>query len=172
MKQMVKNKRLCENCGEETTEMFCPTCKSLTKSPKQNKSNKSVKAGPIQGKSRNESNPNWKRDEVILLMDLYVRVGYIEASHPKAIELSDLLKNSGIHEKIPNLSSFRTPGSIRMGMANLRSIDPAYDGDGLENASQLQKQVWNEFKDDKEKLHQEAESIRKKIKERDYYNQQ
>ncbi len=47
-----------------------------------------------------------------------------------------------------------------MKLANLLALDPLYDGVGLDSASALDRQVWEEFADKPEALHSTAQTIR------------
>jgi 5-methylcytosine-specific restriction enzyme A len=106
-------------------------------------------------------NPDWTRDELILALDLYFRGGrkWLPYTHPDVITLSDLLNTLPIHE--PNIrdNDFRNPRGVSMKLANFLSLDPQYQGAGLNRRSKLDKDVWDEFAHDIYRLSQTAVSI-------------
>lgn len=108
-------------------------------------------------------NPNWTRDELILALNLYERVGrkQLEASHPEVLKLSDLLKQLPIHDVSLRNTDFRNPQGVSMKLGNFSSVDPLHAGRGLQRGGKLDKEVWDEFEDDISSLHQAAISIAK-----------
>ena len=107
-------------------------------------------------------NPKWKRDEVILALDLYFKLepGQIHANNPDIIELSELLNKLPIHDIVPDTEKFRNPNGVGLKLSNFLAIDPDYSGKGMERFSKLDKQIFDEFKDDREKLNQIAKQIK------------
>ena len=113
-------------------------------------------------------NPNWTRDEVILALDLYLKrreqgVTW-DGRVPEVIELAQLLRELPIHPKEIRTEKFRTPSSISLKLSNLGSLDPNYPS-GAVNASEMDREVWEEFGTDWGRLHKVAASIRKRYKE-------
>jgi 5-methylcytosine-specific restriction protein A len=106
-------------------------------------------------------NPAWKRDELILALDLYFKhnPNQISNKHEEVVKLSKLLNSLPIHENQANSVSFRNPNGVYMKMCNFLRFDPDYKGKGLERGSKLEEEVWNEFHKDKNKLHDIAQSI-------------
>lgn len=119
-----------------------------------NNSNKGVK----QGMARN---PAWKRDEVILALDLYfsLKPGEMSTKNEKVIKLSHILSSLPIHSERRNHNNFRNPNSVVMKLGNFKSIDPNYTGEGLKAGSILDKSIWNEFHQEKIRLNDVAKSI-------------
>jgi 5-methylcytosine-specific restriction protein A len=109
-----------------------------------------------------KSNPNWTRDELILVLDLYFQLehGQITSRNPKIIELSDLLNALPIHSKQRKDQKFRNPNGVAMKMSNFLRFDPTYEGRGLESGSKLDQVVWEEYESDQMLLAQVAQSIR------------
>lgn len=107
-------------------------------------------------------NPPWSRDELILALDLYFRqspkIG--DATHPEVIELSKLLNAMPLHARRPDASRFRNPAGVAMKLNNFRGLDPTYHGTGLSHGAQADKDVWDEFAQDRERLHAVAAGIR------------
>ncbi len=78
----------------------------------------------------------WNRDELLIVLNLYhkLRFGQFDQRQPVIIELSQRLG--------------RTPSSVAMKLSNLASLDPALKLrgiNGLKGASQLDRDVWDEF---------------------------
>lgn len=92
-------------------------------------------------------NPNWTRDELILALDLYISEGrkQLDSSHPKILELSQLLNTLPIHAKELREKQFLNPNGVSMKLGNFLAIDPKYEGVGLSRGSKLEQQIWEEF---------------------------
>jgi len=85
----------------------------------------------------------WTRDELVLVMNLYCRIPF-GRQHSRAPEVIDLAQALG-----------RTPGSVAMKLNNFTSLDPeekARGITGLEGASRLDQEVWNDFHADWENM--------------------
>ncbi|MDZ8118821.1 HNH endonuclease [Pontiella agarivorans] len=113
-------------------------------------------------------NPKWKRDEVILALDLYFKVekSKINKNHPDIIALSKELQTLSIHAPEVRVDGFRSPGSVSMKMNNFLPFDPDYAGEGLPAGSKLDKEIWDEFFDSKKQLRKEASAIRAKTQKK------
>ncbi len=107
-------------------------------------------------------NPPWQRDELILVLDLYIRHGGkdLGANHPEIIELSRLLNKLPIHQGIRKGVAFRNPNGVKMKLMNLRRFDPSQTGDGLGRGNKLEEEVWVLYAGDPERLREVAEAIR------------
>lgn len=78
----------------------------------------------------------WTRDELILAINLYCKLpfGKMHKSNPEVIKFAELIE--------------RTPSSVALKLGNLASFDPTLKERGIkgaQNASKLDKQIWNEF---------------------------
>jgi 5-methylcytosine-specific restriction protein A len=104
--------------------------------------------------------PTWVRDELILALDLYLRLGALDSSHPEVITLSKLLNGMPIHPDWRYSSDFRNPNSVKMKLENFHSLDPDYPGVALRSGSHEGKSIWDEFHNQPELLNKLAESIR------------
>jgi 5-methylcytosine-specific restriction enzyme A len=106
-------------------------------------------------------NPNWTRDELILALSLYMRAGrrQLEASHPEVAELSADLNKLPIHGESLRGTDFRNPQGVSMKLGNFLSIDPLYEGLGLQRGGRLDREVWDEFENDIPRLNQTAKAI-------------
>jgi 5-methylcytosine-specific restriction protein A len=100
----------------------------------------------------------WLRDELILALDLYMRDG---AGAPLASreELSATLRAFPIEAHLASNPTFRSLASVSTKLANFLAIDPSSAG-GLTHGGAGDAQVWAEFSDDPDRLHQTAEAIR------------
>ena len=110
-------------------------------------------------------NPAWKRDELILALDLYFRhnPSHIGSTHEEVKRLSDILKKLPIHNKIIDKETFRSPNAVYMKLCNFMRFDPNYHGVGLQKGGHLEKEIWDSFSGDPQYLHDVAESIRNSI---------
>lgn len=78
----------------------------------------------------------WTREELLIALNLYekLRFGQFDARQPVVIQVATRMD--------------RTPGSVAMKLNNLASLDPKLQARGivgLQGASNLDKQVWEEF---------------------------
>jgi len=102
----------------------------------------------------------WKRDELILALDLYMSIRYTPlASDSDVIRLSKLLRRLPIHPVEVRTDKFRNPNSAVLKCANFQYIDPEVKG-GLPAGSKLGEEIWTEFFGRREELHLEAERIK------------
>lgn len=82
------------------------------------------------------SGKRWTRDELLIVLNLYhkLRFGQFDQRQPVIIDLARHLD--------------RTPSSVAMKLSNLASLDPALKIrgiEGLKGASNLDREVWEEF---------------------------
>lgn len=112
--------------------------------------------------SRRLRNPNWSRDELILALDLYLRLNpvHTDESNPDIVALSQLLNRLPIHPREDKQEEFRNPNGVYMKLCNFLRLDPTYEGKGLAAGSKLEEQVWQEFAADPDRLKTTAEAIR------------
>ena len=110
---------------------------------------------------KKQRNPRWTRDELILALDLYFREpsAYGNAVHPAVIDLSSILNSLPIHKGRKVNEKYRNPNGVGMKLANFRALDPEYDNIGLSSSSILDREVWNDFSNDRERLKAVAEAI-------------
>jgi 5-methylcytosine-specific restriction enzyme A len=107
-------------------------------------------------------NPPWRREEVILALDIYRKHGGrdIGIDHPDVVETSALLRGMAKQE---GLETYRNASGVKMKMMNFRSLDPSYTADGrtgLTGASSTDRKVWSEFEENPQQLALTAQSIR------------
>lgn len=108
-------------------------------------------------------NPKWHRDELILVLDLYfkLRPGQIHAKNPEIIKLSDILNRLPIHLEKPDSTRFRNANGVSLKLSNFLAVDPNYAGKGMAAYAKLDKEIFDEFKDNKELLSKLAKGIKK-----------
>ena len=106
-------------------------------------------------------NPTWTRDELIVCLDLYFRAGrkWLDSEHPDVIKLSQLLNALPIHPPESRNPDFRNPQGVSMKLGNFLSLDPQYEGVGLERGGSLDKEEWDEYADAHERLSQITQTI-------------
>lgn len=93
---------------------------------------------------------NWSREETIVAFNIYCKITFSKATktNPLIISAAKLLG--------------RTPSALSMKIGNLASLDPELKKrgiGGLPNISKLDKDVWQEFNQDWDKLAFESETI-------------
>ncbi len=117
-------------------------------------------------------NPKWHRDELILALDLYLQIGpgQIHARNPKVIALSQLLNQLPIHHGKEMYDRFRNPNGVSLKLSNFLALDDSYAGKGMSSTSKLDKQIFEEFKDDKSLLRILADAIKKSTTEEELRN--
>src|SRR5205814_964257 len=94
---------------------------------------------------------SWTRDELIVAMNLYCKLPFGQLHHrnPAIIKLAEKLG--------------RTASSVAMKLCNFASLDPVQQArgiSGLSGASAADRQVWQEFHADWERLAFESEQRR------------
>lgn len=94
-------------------------------------------------------NPTWQRDELILALELYFRIGYNKLSnkHIEVTALSDILNRLPIFSKEQRSNTFRNPEGVYMKLGNFVAIDPNDSRSGLPSFGKLDKIVFYEFMD-------------------------
>lgn len=96
----------------------------------------------------------WTKEQLKLAFYLYCQLpfGRLHSRNPEIIQLA---KQIG-----------RTPSAVAMKLVNFASLDPAITGtgrSGLGNASSMDREVWEEFRADWEKLAVECELLRRNL---------
>jgi putative restriction endonuclease len=96
----------------------------------------------------------WTKEQLKLAFHLYCQLpfGKLDMRTPEVIKLAGLIG--------------RTPGAVAMKLSNFASLDPAITSTGrkgLEGASNLDREIWDEFHADWETLAVESELLRRKL---------
>ncbi len=97
---------------------------------------------------------NWTRNELIVAFNLYCKIpfGRIHIRNPEIISLASMLG--------------RTPSAVSWKLANFASLDPSLKKRNIAGAThggRLEKEIWNEFNEDWERLSFESESLRQQM---------
>lgn len=97
------------------------------------------------------SKGNWTSEQLKLAFALYCHTpfGKLDRKNPQIIELAKLIG--------------RTPSALAMKLVNFASLDPSITGTGrkgLSGASALDREIWDEFHADWERLAVECEQLR------------
>lgn len=92
----------------------------------------------------------WNRQELLLAINLYCKTpfGKLHQHNPDIVKLSQLLG--------------RTPSALTWKLVNFASLDPSLQARGIkgaQNSSSLDKEIWNEFFDNWDKLAFESEVL-------------
>jgi len=113
---------------------------------------------------------DWTREEDILAMDLYVRVGARSggsvpgAGSKEIIELSEMLRKLSAYPPDRQDDKYRNPGGVYLKLMNLRSVET--DGaHGMSRGSKVDAAVWRDFVDNLPELRAEAETIRLRLQD-------
>ena len=117
---------------------------------------------------RGKRNPPWSRDELILALDLYMRLRNtpIAKNAEEIAELSGFLGRMATSLGRTQSGSFRNPAGVYMKLMNFRRLDPDYIDKGkvgLERGNKEEGPVWNEFSGNPGALAVAAASIRERI---------
>ena len=104
--------------------------------------------------ANNMATNRWTKEQLKLAFHLYCQLpfGKLDMRTPEVIKLAGLIG--------------RTPGAVAMKLSNFASLDPAITSTGrkgLEGASNLDREIWNEFHADWEALAVESELLRRKL---------
>jgi len=96
----------------------------------------------------------WKKEQLKLAFHLYCQLpfGKLHQRNAEIIKLANMIG--------------RTPSAVAMKLVNFASLDPAITGtgrSGLGNASSMDREVWEEFHADWEKLAVECELLRRNL---------
>lgn len=115
--------------------------------------------------TQGQGNPVWSTEEVILALDLYFSAGgALEASDPRVIKLSELLRSIPYHAKAAKKSSFRNADGVAFKLGNLHNLAT---GKGFPKVSKTDRKVWEDFGDDPGRVALVAEVIREGLPEVD-----
>ena len=107
-------------------------------------------------------NPKWHIDELILALDLYFVFvcAPSSASHPKVVEISEILNKLPIHTERPDADRFRNPNGVAMKLSNYLRLDPTYAGKGLVSGGKLEEKVWEMYHNRSDELRDIANKIK------------
>lgn len=113
--------------------------------------------------------PAWDTDELILALDVYVRVPRARNSKndPALRSLSDTLRSLPLHPDRPDPERFRNLNAVYLKLQNFKAVDPEYTARGLTGmsagAGRRERAIWERYADQPEELRQVAEAIRANV---------
>ena len=90
-------------------------------------------------------NRPWTKEELILALDLYFKIGVNDSKHPQIVELSNFLNRLADQPTSAKPGSFRNPNGVSMKLSNFGRLDRTNPGIGLTGASKLERTVWEEL---------------------------
>lgn len=107
--------------------------------------------------------PKWKREEIILALDLYydLKSNEISSKNEKIIELSIILNKLPIYLDKRDNKKYRNSNSVALKLNNFKAIDPEYYGKGMTSYSRLDKEIFFEFINRRDDLKSKANYIKK-----------
>jgi hypothetical protein len=91
--------------------------------------------------------------ELILALDLYLRLGLLDDSDPAVNDLS-------VQSERPDADRFHNPNGVALKLANFAAIDPNYDGRGMTRGGTSETEVWDRYASDEDALAATATAIR------------
>jgi len=108
-------------------------------------------------------NPKWHRDEIILALDLYFSSerGAIDDKNKKIIEVSKIINRLPLFPDRPDKEKFRNANGVSLKLSNFLHFDPNYSGTGMKGGSKLDREVFEEYYSQREKLKSIAGEIKK-----------
>jgi hypothetical protein len=113
---------------------------------------------------------DWTREEVILAMDLYVRIGAFAGGpipgnrSAEIVGLSNLLHKLSAYPPELQGDKYRNPDGVYLKLMNLRAVQTE-GAHGMNAYSQRDAAVWREYVDDLPRLHTEAEAIQARMQD-------
>jgi hypothetical protein len=111
-------------------------------------------------------NPAWTHDELVVVLDLYLRRGPHAPNgefDPELIEVSRVLNGLDIIADSDRADKFRSPVSVEMKMRNFNALNPDFEGVGLTRGVSAETQrVWDLYHDRPEALAVLAQEIRER----------
>lgn len=119
-------------------------------------------------KAKSSRNPDWNRDELLLVLDLYFSKS---ASIPgktstEVIELSALLNKMHRLQGTVVSDTLRNANGVYLKLMDLRAIDPTFTSQGkvgMQSGGSLEKRLWAEYVGRRAQLAAEATTIRQLI---------
>ncbi len=96
-----------------------------------------------------KKSPNWCSEELMLALELYLSkdlewLAKISDITPEIGTLSYILQNLDFYPN-PKPDNYRSVGSVRMKLANYKSLDPRYGKSALSNIGQTDRIIWQKY---------------------------
>lgn len=112
--------------------------------------------------------PNWTREELILVLDLYLknRKHFTSISESVLDEYSNLCKKLHPQHYIDTEPNFRSANAIYIKLESFRCLDPEWpEHSGLSNLGENTISIWNELSNNPDGVTVLADKIKRSIKE-------
>jgi 5-methylcytosine-specific restriction protein A len=109
-------------------------------------------------------NPTWKRDELLLALELYLDRGQLDTGDEDVVALSLLLNKLPLHTDRPDAEKFRNPNGVVLKLANFRHLDPSDPAKGMSSGGSGDSQVWEDYSTDIPALKKITATIRQAAK--------
>ncbi|MEK7466202.1 MAG: HNH endonuclease [Planctomycetota bacterium] len=124
--------------------------------------------------TKSEENPDWTRDEHIVVLDFYLshRPNPPGKTSSAILTLSRTIRRLGekLFSPAARLATFRNPNGIYMKLMNFRRLDPEYTAGGkkgLQQGAKGEEEVWIEFASDPRRCHEVSETIISSLDDRE-----
>lgn len=101
----------------------------------------------------------WMRDELILALELYGREGQNPSSEAKK-ELSAVLRSIPVEPELAQDPKFRNSPGVSLKVSNFAALDPDTPIKGMPHGGRGDREVWEEFANDRVRLRATAAAIR------------
>ena len=76
-------------------------------------------------------NRPWSKEELILALDLYLKIGRGDVNHPDVINLSETLNRLSDASTEGDPDKFRNPNGVGLKLSNFARLDGNYSGKGM-----------------------------------------
>ena len=97
-------------------------------------------------------NRPWSKEELILALDLYFKIGPKGKTHPDVINLSETLNRLSDASTEGDPDKFTNPSGVGLKLSNFARLDGNYSGKGMTHGNKLEPIVWDEFNNNRNKL--------------------
>jgi 5-methylcytosine-specific restriction enzyme A len=101
----------------------------------------------------------WLRDELILALDLYKKHDR-HVPRPEIEQLSSLLRSMPVELQLAGDPAFRNHSAVQLKIFNFVALDPNAETAGMSRGGRLDREVWDEFAGQAERLALTADAIR------------
>lgn len=106
-------------------------------------------------------NPTWSRDETILLLDLYLRVGRADPGHAEVLQLSNRLRQMALLDHPRVAETYRNAQGVAMKLKAMAQQDPSFRATKVKGLRAVgrDKPVWDAFAQEPDLLKKEVARI-------------
>lgn len=127
-----------------------------------NQANEYIRAHRLKIVPLRKRNPNWLRDELILALDLYLRLDGVipDQSSTEIVELSELLNRLGRQIHTERFDRYRNSNGVQMKLGNFRRFDSRFpNSKGLSHGSSKEQEIWDEYAPNPDRCRDTAQTI-------------